>query len=225
VTVETRENEAMQSTNLMLERRIAHLERTGRVWFGVMLLAVTGCGLTIFLGASFKPVEDKIVTAERFLLRDAKGKYRASMDAMESGQVGLGFFDSTGKRHCWIGFQEATGTAAVIFEDAENKERLSLRVNREGTPILSLQDSRGKAHISLTALPEGNPILTIGDATGTGRLSIGHDNNVGPFIYLKDKDGSSRGAFRIMPDQSAQLLFFDALKKPILGVPPLPFTK
>ena len=96
--------------------RLDRLEKQSRFWKGAGLFALLTLGIVLSMGAGQQPAKlsqfDE-VQAKRFELVDDKGKLRADL-------VMSGF-----------------GQPALLLYDEKGKERITVRLNKDGNPVIS----------------------------------------------------------------------------------------
>jgi hypothetical protein len=137
------------------------LRRWRRACVGA-LVAITSL---LFMGAHFSQIP-KVVEAERFVLRDKAGKIRADLSISAEDLVGLVLFDREEKQRVGMAvypdrtasfklFSDSEGTRMSMFmtKDGsgatyfyhEEKPKVVVGMNSDGTPTLDLSDKDGKA--------------------------------------------------------------------------------
>ncbi len=104
------------------------------------ILVVAGIGGLTALGGS---AEEKVVAAEKYLLRDASGKTWAEL-SVRDGQPSLILFDENGQPRTRLALAP-DGAATLALFDKDGSQRAVLQVKPEGEPILELLDKNGKA--------------------------------------------------------------------------------
>jgi hypothetical protein len=186
-----------------LEKRLVALERQSR-WvkgFSVLVLAVVGVAL--LMGAKGP---DRIVEAEKFVLKDSNGTARATLQMQTSGPSlgpSLCLLDETGKvrlalgayeNHEVIGVYDKRGICRTCLSALEDRVVLSLCDETSKTRAFlaasnrsaefSLRDETGKSSL-LLAVDKDSQVISLGLGTGKSvRLENGQDNNQ-PCILLR----------------------------------------
>jgi hypothetical protein len=148
-----------------LTARIARLEQQNR-WLRLGLLSLAAvAGLADVVGAAPNK-EPRIVEAEGFILRDAKGvarvemgkdgffinnedgKHRVSIFATKEGGAGIGVFaDDTYKKQVLLAIQDKLNFCGITVNDEKGTNRIFLNTAK-GKPQLELRDEAGKAFFS-----------------------------------------------------------------------------
>jgi hypothetical protein len=106
-----------QATNL--EARLGKLETTNRRWRFAALGMAGALGLTSLM--SINAAMCDVVSAERFVLRDARGQTRMTMDAYHTSP-NLALRNDAGKVVAQLGLDEE-GEAHMTFFDARGNAR------------------------------------------------------------------------------------------------------
>jgi mono/diheme cytochrome c family protein len=84
----------------------------------------------------------KVIEAERFIMRDAKGTVRAEL-AWSDGDAGLTLFDAKGKRRTRF-VLSGDGLLNLSVYDRNGTDRAVLQVQPDGEPLLKLSAEQGK---------------------------------------------------------------------------------
>ncbi len=142
-----------------LAQRVEKLEKANRrlKLAGVLALALVGCLLLLGVASPKRTVE-----AEKFLLRDANGKIRASLDVV--GLEGPMLFLLDANEDMRVTPSTGLGGAALRFFDANEKVQVILAAGLE-EPTLILTHANGKGGALLTVDREG-PKFALLDANG-----------------------------------------------------------
>ena len=162
-----------------LERQNQWMRRLGAV--GVALVA------TVFLMGQ---AEDKtaVLEAQRFVLKDGKGRVRAELGTQEDGWVGLSLMDIRGKRRtfmaCWDrgnGFgafgkdgdtnlllvQSEAGNPSLVFNDGKNDlPGLSLAAARDGWVELDMWGKKRRPRAQILLKPDGSQSVHLENKDG-----------------------------------------------------------
>ncbi|MCI0460472.1 MAG: cytochrome c [Gemmataceae bacterium] len=117
-------------------------------WKHVALAALVLVGGGLLAGSAQPDKGTRVVEAERFVLRDGRGKIRAEL-GWDQGSLGLTLLDAQGKTRTRVAVL-ADGTARLSLHDRQGSSRAVLQVQPEGEPELKLYDKHGKV---LAALP------------------------------------------------------------------------
>lgn len=148
------------------------------------------------------PQEAHTVEAEKFVLRDDKGRVRAEMGTIgQGGPPYLHFFDSSQKPRLTLGLENYDSeqepkevmSAAVSLLDASGNERATLRVMGADSEI-RLSDRTGKAYVRLMMMDhetEPWPEMMLCDRDGWRvMLVVAHDGL--PHLTFYDKNHTAR---------------------------------
>ena len=170
-----------------VEKRIETLEKQVRLYRRVGALAVCLMAGALIVGA-VKPAP-KVVTAEKFVLRDVLGKRRGQWGVDDRGPrfrlfdnngkrrvdlkhtengPGLFLFDSKERHRAGIGVASSrpdggVEAPSVIFKDSKGKMRMFLSVLLD-RPNLALYDSSEMTRADLTITRKGAPLLRLYDS-------------------------------------------------------------
>src|SRR5262245_12848002 len=117
-------------------------------WKHVALAALVLVGGGLLTGSAQPDKGARVVEAERFVLRDGRGKVRAQL-GWEEGGLGLTLLDAQGKPRTRVTVL-ADGSACLALHDRQGSRRAVLQVQPEGEPELKLYDKHGEV---LAALP------------------------------------------------------------------------
>jgi hypothetical protein len=153
-----------------IEERLEKLERQNRRMKLAGLGAVVIAGAFVLMGQA-RLVHPGTITATKFVLVDAQGRQRATLD-MYKGSPILGLFDANGKLRAelaaapngpWLQLNDASGNMRAGMDafsdspeldlyDANEKPQAMLAVTSDG-PGLQLNDASGfETHIGVTDL-------------------------------------------------------------------------
>ncbi len=141
--------------------RLDRLERENRClkWVGSAVLI--GLAILALMGQATPARVQKVVEAERFVLRDTYGKLRATL-TVEGGSAGLKLFDETGTARAALAL--LNGWPALSLQDQAGKPRAMLGVS-PGESGLIFFDAAGKSRAVLT-VAGNSPRLTLSDQAG-----------------------------------------------------------
>ncbi len=169
------------STLDTLTQRLDRLERENRrlkVAGTIVFLVLVAVGA---MGQVLPKAVPKVVEAERFVLRDARGKMLATL-----GTDGLVLADQNGKFRAALGVG-TDGSASLIFDDQNEKPRVTLGVLDDGTPHLALLDQNEKPRLALAVGTDGTPHLALFDQNKKPRLALDVGTS-GPSVVLGDQN-------------------------------------
>lgn len=116
-----------------LESRLARLEQQNRrLKRGGLALGA----LTLVVGlASAASVVCKTVWAERFVLKDARGRERLVLDAYQESAPTISFHDARGRQIAKLSVDDE-GEAVLEVRGSDLGERATLRLSETGSPFL-----------------------------------------------------------------------------------------
>jgi hypothetical protein len=160
-----------------------------RLWMGAACLLAGA----LVLGAT-KPVP-KVIVAEKFVLRDAKGTEKGLWQVTS---VGSEFMMAEGENRKLFLVINKKRTGMAIF-DKQGLVRLQADSHYEEPgkgnekPGLLLFDKNGRIQVGLVALDRSTPSLGFSDSSGTVRAYMGMREGK-PTITMLDKRGIPRAA-------------------------------
>ena len=173
--------------------RLDRLERQNRRLERAVLVAMAAVGALVLMGLAGPQKGDasaQTVKAQKIILRDSRGKIRASLGASEAGGElvlygpdgdarvqlfnephgsALKFIDRAGKLRA--GLAEGSKLAGLAFYNTEGKEQAELAVDADG-PIVALSDKQESRRAALRLEAE-EPALTLFDAEGRSCAALG----------------------------------------------------
>ncbi|MBE3097662.1 MAG: hypothetical protein IMZ44_11135 [Planctomycetes bacterium] len=171
-----------------LEKGLASARRLNR-W----LLAAVGLAISVWiLAGTFGPATAaapaaggavKEVRANRFIVEDAKGKVRATLDVDVDGPW-LRLFDENGKTHAELAGTKDRPRLYLVDENA--KPRVMLATTKDNSE-LHLLDENGTIRAMLATI-KGAPGLALFDENGKPRAGLALDVD-GPGLNLYDAAG------------------------------------
>ncbi len=130
----------MDGTPDSVVRRLERVERENRRlkrWGSVMLL---GIACLTMMGQT---QSGKTVEAERFVVRDTKGKVRAELGAFPEGKTALVLYDQERRPRVEVRILP-DGRMGLAISDENERPRAILRVLSTGAGVISLFGSDGK---------------------------------------------------------------------------------
>lgn len=208
-----------------LVRRLERLEGEARRWKGAVGVILAGLAALVLMGQAAPPTMSRVVEAEKFVLRDTRGKARAWLESSNGavnlaladkeersrvflyveadGAVGLALFDRGGIRRAGLNLV-ADGTPRVSLADKTGSPRLQANVGSNDVPDLSLIDTEGR-RIAMFVLPDGKPAFGLIDAAARVRaaMDLGKDGAVR--LMLADPRATERAELIVMPDGTPRL--------------------
>jgi len=150
-------------------------ERARRRLVRLNRLLVLGVAALVLMGQSTALRGDRVIGAERFVLRDGPGAARAELTVLPDGSPTLGFLDQTGKPRALLGLSPE-GTPGLAVLDPDEQPRLTLGQRPDRTTAIS-------------AFAPGGQLRA--------KLDVGHDGLPGLIFF--DRAGRAQSAFGVMP--------------------------
>ena len=181
----------------------------------------------------------KVAEAERFVIRDAKGRERGHFGVDAAGSTSLEITDKRGRAAAvvkvWnngeneivlrdvqgnarvnIGLTEAGAGFSLV--DERKTIRASLELLPEGVTQLQLFDEQGKPRSSIKVWKDGESETVLRDAAGTPRATMSASEE-GSSLSLADGDQRVRASLEIGADGVVRLLLFDEDGDPVYQKP------
>ena len=155
---------------------------------GVGALAVIAA--VVLMGQATPPKAPKVVEADEFLLRDAKGNVRAML-GFRGGAPLLSFYDEEQTLRIGLGFT-TDGLPTVTILSKSGNIRSSLTVLANDTTALHLYDRTEKAHAVLAVEADGTPSFSLFGKDKEGTVILGVDSGGVSGLTLSDKSGITR---------------------------------
>jgi hypothetical protein len=184
-----------QSTLDILTHRFDRLEQENRWWRRVGSISLLGLITLLLMGQVTTPRVQKVIEAERFVLRDVSGKLR-SLLAIGPGDSPL-----------------------LAFLDANGEVRTQFGLMPDGNPSLTLLHTNGRPLAVLIASPDGEPGLVLLDPSGAPRMGLRVGSNGSPHLALIDKDRQERMRLFTLSNGSPEMLLTDKDGKVIWKAP------
>ncbi len=179
--------------------------RAGFSWKPALYTAVVVACFSVghFVGAAQKEQEQlkvKSVLAERFEVRDPTGELAASWGRGAKDQIQLDFFDKNQKSRLTVGLDEQ-GSPRIAFLDSRGASRMSLALSAaESEPSINLYNDQGQPTLTLGLSKTGGPGLSIGPPD-LCRITVGVSKDGSPSIQVRDKHGKTRIALFIVNEE------------------------
>ena len=218
--------EALAHRLELLERENRRLRRLGVASLaGVAALVLLGEGQLPRSPSAQAAATPPAITAERFVLKDARGRTGAALGWQTDGTPRLDLFDRSGTARAAlvVGSDDAPGLA--LF-DADGKPRATFALFRRGGPqdgpakaenaltALVLYDPSGQVRAALSATPGDEASLDFSDPNGAPRATFGLRGDGTPALRLQTPDGADRATFSVLADGSPVLNLFNREGRP-----------
>lgn len=148
----------------------------------------------------------RVVTAERLVLEDRKGRVRAELKTTEDGSPHLVLRDATG--NLTVSLSGRAPPSLQLF-DRDNKLRVSLVIAPDGLPGLVFHGSHGGADVHIGSMPRGPRdrrtagMLVLSDGRKAHVMGyFGEDG--GGMLLATDAEGNARVELPSPPKPSAR---------------------
>lgn len=159
-----------------VESRIEILERQNRRMKRIGSAAVMLAGIAVCMGQS-KPQSAGTLTAEKFVVVDAKGLARATL-GMQDGAPRFTLTNSRGQNAVLIEVPATPDKPALYLRDPQESSMLELAMTMNG-PVIHLSDKSGvRARLATNEL--NAPLLSVYDAAGHELFIVTDKQNAAP---------------------------------------------
>lgn len=184
-----------------LEREHRHLKRVGA-------LVVIGLATVTLMGQATPGKVAKVIEAEKFVLREATGKERATLELRPYGSVALALADGNGGRQA-IMEVSADGEPKLWLMGEDGKSAANLEVIA-GLPQLTLRGKDGQVRAALgLLLGVGQPLLQLNDENGGHGADLGLSLDGSRFLAFYDESGHVRSVLRVFSKGGSGLALID----------------
>lgn len=175
--------------------RIESLERLRRqtLWAGGALLALA---VATVVGGASRTRTDRVLEAERFILRDQQGKARAYLAMKSDGTPGLSILD--GRGHDAIQLRVLPDDTASIDLNAQGRTRLAATATERGSALILADPKHGSAS-SLYMTEDGTSGLGLRGGSRTVEAASQPDGHAG--LVVTDEEGKERGRVGTLPEE------------------------
>jgi len=220
-----------------LSARVDRLERESRRWKRVALGSWVAIAALFLLGQSPSrpggaPAPARTVEAERFVLRDARGRTGASLGWEADGTPRLALHDPSAQVRAALGVGAGGAPGLTLFDTNGTTVRTAIVVGPDGAPGLALFDPSGKPRLAValfhgspsgraTSGSEPAPAVVAYDAGGVVRATFGI-RGADAGLELADNRGTARTVLRVQPDGTPDLLLRDGTGRGRAGLSVLP---
>lgn len=229
--------ESLEQENAALAGRVTRSERLGRRLMALCGLLVVGGTVIAAMGAIQVP---KSIEAEEFVLKGADGKNRMKMLTLKDGTSALALFDAQGKSRMEFkikpngipvfDLRDAEGDVRLAMfvdekentfiglADGANKDRLTLRLNADGSSSLRFLDGiRVRAALQLDR--HGQPELGFVDENGKERLEMDLTKDGRPLMVMRTKTDKVALGMVVKEDDNGEITVFGADGKAVFQAP------
>ncbi len=181
-----------------LGHRLDELERDNRRLrrYTTMMLVVValvlglGAALVFYSGRMGLPGSPQTVSAQQFILRDAKGAVRGGWGTTEDGSVRLSLNDARGRQRVRLSLLE-DGSAGLSFADTADRKLAVLGLLPDHTTSLVLTDQGGIPRMVLGVQGNGSSNIVFADQSGSTRAGLGVDTKGLGTFTLADRNAGS----------------------------------
>jgi hypothetical protein len=157
-----------------LERDNRRLRRYTTIMLVVIALVLgLGAALVFYSGRMGLPGSPQTVSAQQFVLRDAKGAVRGAWGTTDDG------------------------TVRITLNDAKGRQRVRLSLLDDGSAGLSFADTADRKLAVLGLLPDHTTSLVLTDQGGIPRMVLGVQGNGASNIVFADQSGSTRAGLGV----------------------------
>ena len=139
---------------------------------------------------------EKVIEAEKFVLRDAAARVRAELAVQEDGSPRLVFLDENQRERVQLTVQSEEPRFVLLGETGVTRVNLTAGVGEAGSPSITLCDKEGKARVDLSLIDAiGGARLAFTDQHGETRAMFAVEVLEGEHrtaLGVYDKDGRLR---------------------------------
>lgn len=140
-------HQATDSSRLdAIETELAYVKRTNRRWRCSATLALLALAMIGLTGQVMPP--SRVLEVEQLIVRDASGRIRASLGALDDESI------------------------VLTFRDQFERDRLAIGLLSEGTPLLGLYDEHRRRRAAFGMLDGNAPGLSLYGKDGTSRARL-----------------------------------------------------
>ena len=152
-----------------VQARLTSLEKSNKRLKFLLSALLLGAAATVLLAAGAPA--PRIVTAERFVLRDASGKERAELAANKQS-VALQLLNDNGSK----GLALVAGVAGngIFISDLKGNDREAMLASDDGTAVLSIIKAESKKDAFIVKDLQKATVLAFNDNQGTDRIDLGY---------------------------------------------------
>ena len=204
--------------------RLDRLERESRRWRRVALGSWLAIATLLLLGqspprAARPPSPARTVEAERFVLRDARGRAGATLGWEAGDTPRLTLHDPSGQPRAMLTVGAGGAPGLTLVDTDGVTVRAALVVGPDGAPGFALFDAAGKPRLAAalfhgstpgrsTGGRESAPAIVAYDGAGVVRATFGiRGSDAG--LELADGRGTARAVLHVQPDGTPDLVLRD----------------
>ena len=214
--------------------RLDRLERESRRWKRAALASWVAIAVLFLLGQS--PPRPggpgRAVEAQRFFLRDARGRPGATLGWETDGTPRLALHDPAGRARAMLAVGAGGAPGLALLDTDGTTVRATLLVGPDGEPGFALFDPVWTPRLAVvlfhgspagrpTSGAEPAPAVVTYDAAGVVRTTFGiRGSDAG--LEVADNKGIARTVLRVQPDGTPDLLLRDGAGRGRAGLSVLP---
>jgi hypothetical protein len=214
-----------------LSVRLDRLERDSRRWRRVALGSWLAIAALLLLGQSAPrsaPGGGRVLEAERFVLRDARGRAGATLGWEADGAPRLAVHDPAGHPRAVMTVGAGGAPGLTLLDPDGATARAALVVGPDGAPGFALFDPAGKPRLAValfhkstpgrpTGATEPAPAIVAYDGAGVVRVTFGiRELDAG--LELADSRGTARTVLRVQPDGTPDVVLRDHVGRARAGL-------
>ena len=191
--------------------------RTKSCFFRYALTFALGALICLAVGAARRGAVNKIIEAERFVLLDDAGKMRARLGLLEDGgESSLWFFDQNGEARLTLSVNKS-GSPAIQFAGTHNDQGILITTNADGgSPLMTMQ-GKGERKLHLD-VADGSAGISVAKGKEL-RVTIAFDENES-VIAILGEGNQPRVTLHVGPDGKPSLTLAGKNGKKIVELPP-----
>ena len=147
----------MNDPTTRLTRRLDRLERENRWWRGFAILTLVVLSIVMLTGQVTPG--NRVVEANRFILKDATGTVRAALGFSRDGSPGLTIVDKQGSPRIGLLVKGEDGWPSLGFTGRDGKPLVALVVEPDGSSSLGLSAKDASRGIVLGVRSNGETTI------------------------------------------------------------------
>jgi hypothetical protein len=186
---------------------LARVETEHRRLKRVAVAALAGIAAVVLMGQARPSRVAKVVEAERFVLRDGRGRLRADLRMADRAGPELALYDEDVPR-LLVGLG-SDGSPSLALYGKDGVQRASLDLQSDGTVAMHFTDTGGQRRVGLSIGSNGVPGLALLGQDGTRRIDLELSVDGRPRLRLADANGRTHAALQVLPDGTAGLAVSD----------------
>lgn len=178
----------MESPELVaLIGRVERLDQSCRRWRRLVVALLMALALAGLAGAR-RGNQQRVIEAERFVLRGRDGKVRATLRELADGRAVLAFSDRQGTGRLLVGTNDHDEPSISLLGN-DGQDRLVLVIDPEDTANVALRDAGARPRIILGVRPAGEAVQTFFGHDGRGQLELAISRDGTPRLRIQNQGG------------------------------------